>query len=214
MKFTRFVALTGKIYAIPLLLLGFLIFLRFALDVPFSYFTRDPADFAGFPFYLGLYSNFGMVLWGFGGAVLWFTWWITRGRDPDRGNERFLLTTAVTTSVLYLDDFFQLHERVLPDYIGLPQLLVLSAYALWILCWLFINRNAILNFEPALLITVLVFFGVSVLLDLVEHTLYLPGHHLWEDGSKFLGIAGWCTYMTRFSLREIGGMMSRGTGSA
>jgi len=199
----RFVSLLARIYSIPLLLLGFLVYLRYRLDLPFPYFTRDPAAFAGFPAYLGLYSNLGMMVWGFSTGVLWFTFWIVRERGRGDGVRRYLLTSAILTTVLFFDDFFQFHEAIIPGYLGIPQTLVLAGYAAWALVWLMMNLPVIRKAEPLLLFSSLAFFGLAVVFDFLEDTARLPGHHLWEDGSKFLGIFGWCVYFVRVSLREV-----------
>jgi len=75
--------------------------------------------------------------------------------------------------------------------------LLLAGYAVWALVWLKLNSGVIRKAEPLLLLTSLAFFGLAVVLDLPEDEVRLPGHHLWEDGSKFPGIIGWCVYFVR-----------------
>jgi hypothetical protein len=166
-------------------------------------------DTAGYPFYLGLYSNLNMIIWGFATGVLWFTYWMIRQNRPDFRLASFILASAVTTTILYLDDFFQLHERVFPDYLGIPQLLVFTVYAAWIIAFLAIYIRTIRMTDSFILFSALAFFGLSFLIDLFQERMLLPGHHLWEDGLKCMGIVGWSAYFIHLSFISVKSLLSR-----
>ncbi|HLB00454.1 MAG TPA: hypothetical protein VJO14_03625 [Bacteroidota bacterium] len=113
--------------------------------------------------------------------------------------KNFLLSSALTTTVLYLDDFFQFHDRIFPDYLGVPQVLILAIYAVWILTYLLVNYGTIRKTEDLLFFSAIAFLGISAVVDYFDEPVRLTGHHLWEDGTKFLGIVGWCVYFVRLS---------------
>lgn len=207
MNFNHFLKLSLKTYAVPVLLLVVLVGLRSWLGQPFAYFTRDPVDTAGYPFYLGLYSNINMVVWGFVTGVLWFTYGVLMKDRPESPMRMFFLTSSITTTVLYLDDFFQFHERIFPDYLGVPQVLIVGTYGAWTVAFLVTNFRTIMAAEGVLLFSAIAFLGASAVIDFLDEVVRLPGHHLWEDGTKFLGIVGWCVYFVRTSYAWLSGRL-------
>lgn len=201
--------LCGKTYFAPLILLVFLVVLKVLTGLPFYYFTRDPSDTVGHPFYLGLYSNLTMVAWGLAAATMWFSWSILRRDRAQEQVVRFLFVSALVTSILYLDDFFLVHERVCPDYLGIPEILVLLVYATGISAFLLRSLSVIRRTDSTILISALALFAISVIID-VQPWVRLPGHHFWEDGTKFLGVVGWGAYYFRFAAQMISGRPSPG----
>ncbi|CAN5631407.1 hypothetical protein BH23ACI1_BH23ACI1_05290 [soil metagenome] len=170
-------------------------------DIPFGTVASDPHTVGDLPFYAGLLSNVGVLLWCAAAAVATFSGAILWARGVERPLATFLLASGVFTAVLLLDDFFLIHEIVFPYYLGLPQNLLLGAYAVGSLAWLGAFRRTILRTESVVLLLALVFLGLSVVFDQLPPML--PMHLLWEDGAKLLGIATWCTYFVRTSAAAI-----------
>jgi hypothetical protein len=144
----------------------------------------------------GFASNIGVLYWAaaaaccaMAAAVLW------RGATP-RPKVRMLLTGALFTGFLCIDDLFMLHESVFPR-LGLPQLVTFGSYGLIALAYLVVNWRLIRDEELVLFLASVGFLAFSVAVDLHGHN----GGKLWllvlEEGSKLMGVAGWCTWHIR-----------------
>jgi len=98
---------------------------------------------------------------------------------------------------LGFDDLFLLHERIFPNYIGVPEKLVLGSYSVFALAYLIRFRTAIFKTEYPLLGMALFFFGISVIID----AFHSEGRDTaaWEDLPKFVGIVSWFVYFARVS---------------
>jgi hypothetical protein len=107
-----------------------------------------------------------------------------------------MIFAGVVTGMLMLDDFFMGHEVIYPRILGLQQQHVFVIYVVFIASYLWTYRNSIAECDYPLIMLSLLFFGISILVDLfVEPDGLL--HRIGEDGSKFLGIATWATFHLR-----------------
>jgi hypothetical protein len=80
---------------------------------------------------------------------------------------------------------------------------VVLSYGLLLLAYLWRFRKIVLNSHFVLLVLASLFFGFSVVVDRLPQTL-IPGHHLFEDGSKLLGIVSWFAYYLVFCYEFLG----------
>ncbi len=170
-----------------------------AVNIPVEVLTRDMATIGEIHPLFGLLSNLGILLWCaaatvcvLGAAVL----------SRAGGGERvaFLVSSALLTMVLMLDDFFLIHDALIEEYVGLPQRVMVALYGLATLAYLFRFRRLILSTNFTFLGAALVFFAISVVVDdlLDAGNLAQAG---WidfaEDSAKFLGLVGWCAYFAQ-----------------
>jgi hypothetical protein len=94
------------------------------------------------------------------------------------------------TVALAFDDAFQIHERLAPALTEKGEPLLIAAYTLAFAGLLVRYRAFVLRTSFGVLLVSAVLLFVSAALD-----RWLPGHHLVEDGAKFLGIATWATWL-------------------
>jgi hypothetical protein len=185
---------------------------RFHPNFTLSYFTRDITAIGHLPFFAGLVSQLGGLLWSAALAICLFTYVLLNQRGPEtRSARRFLLQAALLTGILLLDDYFQLHEDIGPNYLGISQKLVILFYGIFALFFLFFNLNEILGSEYLLLGLALAMFGLSILIDGTHPEKIEPFKRIInnqlstfiEDGFKFVGVATWLTYFARYSARQL-----------
>lgn len=158
--------------------------------------TRDPTQAAGVPFYYGLLSNLGVVLWAACAAIALFA--ATRlppGRDRSR-----LGGLGAVTAVLVLDDLLMIHDEVMPVYLGIPEEAVEVVYLLLLATWALRFAPDLLRPPLLLLVLALGCFGVSVLVEYLPRSVLTT--HLVEDGAKLLGVANWSAYLL-WSVHEV-----------
>ena len=152
----------------------------------------DPVATGGLPWYTGLISQLGAVVWciaacaaAFGAAVSHL-----EGRV---GAFWFLLGATGVGTLMLVDDLFLLHSNVLPRLLGMSKTMVLATYALLILLWLARSLSEIARTRVHLLVATGGALGMSVVADQLGLALWM------EDGPKMLGILAWATYLTTTS---------------
>lgn len=173
-------------------------------DSPPWLFTRDPAAIHLAHPLFGALSNLGAVLWAAAASIALFTAMLLP-RTSGGAVRSYLLNAGVLTAWLMLDDLYMLHERVLPDFLGIPQPLVFGAYVLLVALLIVRFRRVIIGAtDYRLLALALAFFALSIASD------QGPGewHQLrWlilvEDGAKLLGIVSWLAYFASIASRAL-----------
>ncbi len=183
-----------------LLLLCILAIVILKTKIPILDLTRDPARTLRAPFYIGLLSHIGVLLWCSSAAICLFSFALLRKDINDRELQSFFLFAGLITSVLLLDDLFQFHEHVFPIYLHIPEKVIYIGYGTMTLLYIIRFKQMILKTEPLLLLFAFGFFGLSIVIDAI---IILPLHDLFEDGFKLLGIVSWLTYFTRVFTKQI-----------
>jgi hypothetical protein len=97
--------------------------------------------------------------------------------------------------VLLIDDLFRIHDYY-SDYIGIHEKVLFALYGAATLALLIRYRKLILSAPWSLLAIASVCFATSIVVD-ADWVVVRYGHHLVEDGSKWLGICAWCAYFSR-----------------
>lgn len=164
---------------------------------------QDPPVTTGEPFYLGLGSNVGILLWGATVVVCLFTWFAL-GPGPVRTHSgRGLLAVAGLTLVLLADDLLILHERVLRYELRISEPQVMGIYALLgVGCLLVAYRLIRESPDRVLFASVIVLFAVAVALDVVDESeTSITGAGILEDAAEFLGVVGWLAFWSRTGAR-------------
>ncbi|MBD2206564.1 hypothetical protein H6G33_30780 [Calothrix sp. FACHB-1219] len=169
-----------------------------------GYLTRDPAALTNTPFYIGLFSNIGILLWCSCATICLFSYAILNQNNRSQELAGFLLFSGLLTSFLTLDDLLMLHEEVFPLYLKFPEKLFYVLYLMTILFGFGKNFKAIKKTEFIILSASVVFFILSILSDKIHN------HHIvavMEDIFKIIGISTWLTYLTRLCGREINSLL-------
>ena len=190
------------VYTLTFSLLFAAVTIHMQTKIHISDLTQNPAAMTGAPFYAGLLSNVGILLWSFSAAICLFCSAVLRKDTNNREFPLFLLFSGIITSVLLMDDLFLFHEKVYPDYLNIPEEAVYTAYSVIILFYLIRFRMVIIGTDFLLLLFAFGFFGLSLVFD--RGLVYLPfSHYLLGDGAKLFGIVSWFTYFTRIGLKRV-----------
>ncbi len=187
------------LYVVTVLFLGLIQIISSNTGIPMYMFTRDPIAALDGPLYVGFISNVGVLLWIAAGAICLFSFWVLKVNFNDKFY--FLLFSGLFTIVLCLDDLYQLHEMVLPDYIGIPQKVVFLAYGAITLLYLLKFKSVINKTDYFVFLVALFMFSLSVIVDQIPKSI-LANPHLIEDGAKLLGIVSWFIYLTQTCRRR------------
>lgn len=169
--------------------------------VKLSNLTSDADAVANGIFYRGLISNIGILMWAATGtacllSVVLLRSWKLYSYTP------FFRYAGLLTALLLIDDFFLLHSDVLPR-LGIQAQLVLLAYPVLILAFLFCFAYKILSTNYLALYSALFFLALSAVSELLPLQIPTGLRFFLEDGCKFLGISGWFYYFISTSLAVI-----------
>ena len=182
-----------------IVLLAVLAFITTRFDITVSMLTRDPLAIVDAPPYLGFVSNLGIIFWSAASAVCLFTVSLLGGRGAPGDVRAFVLLGGLITLLLLVDDLFMLHEYFYPR-LGIREKPAFAAYGMLVLGYLIGFRRKIGDTRFVYLFCALGLFALSLVIDRLPETL-LPMHHLFEDGSKFLGIVCWLSYQVSVCLQ-------------
>jgi hypothetical protein len=114
----------------------------------------------------------------------------------------FFLVSGLITAAMLFDDFFLIHEQILPAHLHVPEAVTYAGYGVAILVQIVRFRTTISKTGFPLLLLALGFFGLSVAIDLADLEGFV-GSYFLEDGSKILGIVGWFAYFLRACVKQV-----------
>lgn len=178
---------------------------------------RDPAAIAHISPLAGVFSSIGVLMWTATAAVALLVAVVSWKLDPSGASWRFFAAAGTLTAALLLDDFFMVHEYA-EEYLHIPQPAFYFGYLAALIAYLVAFRRQIADSDVALLLIAAGFLGLSAATDVISERLD-PGDTIrWriavEDGSKFLGILGWCAYHVRTATLHVLQSRREGTRSA
>ena len=204
---TRYLFLVG-LFLLPVLFILGVMATSLGTVIPIETFTRDPTTVAGIHPLTGLLSNIGVITWCATATICFFSSAVLRLRRQSGEYVSFLAGSGLLTALLLFDDFFLLHDYILPIHFGVSEKAFLLVYAVLMIVGLVRFREAILKTEYVVLLIGLGFLGASLIIDALQSnigSLIGSGRILLEDGFKLLGITGWFGYFLHSCLRLLSG---------
>jgi hypothetical protein len=191
------------IYVPVILIFGSLALLTWKANFNPWLLTADPLAVCRAPIYIGAVSNLGILLWCASASICLFCFALLRNNPDQRKTALFFLFSGLIISILMLDDFFQLHEKIYRDTLGIPEAFVVSVYGVLFLANLVAFRKVILKTDFLLLFLAFGFFGLSLLFDLimVQNIHGKNYREIYEEGPKLLGLISWTAYFIRAALQ-------------
>lgn len=167
-----------------------------ASGVKMTKLSQDPLAQIGQPFYLGMISNLGILIWAATASVtLFVSFHLQAGAfHPQRAS--FLRWVSILSFLLMSDDLLMLHEQVFPVYLHLSEKLVYTFYMIYLgivftKFWRFIFDQV----KCKVLIFAFFLFGMSVAIDID----IFPGGIDIEDSFKILGITTYAYFFITLS---------------
>ncbi len=168
---------------------------------------REPSATAGLHPLTGLVSNLGVLLWAASASVCFFAGSLVRRADQATA-AGFMFFSGCLSAYLCLDDFFQIHEDLANRYFGIRERYVYLVLGMAVFVYLFRYRHLILRTHYSVLIISFMCLGASVVIDDIFEPFMQglgQGRILIEDGTKWLGIAAWCSYQVRTAYGLVAG---------
>ncbi|MFN0189051.1 MAG: hypothetical protein ACKVQV_10150 [Bacteroidia bacterium] len=154
--------------------------------------------------YVGMLSSLGIFIWCASVTLCWFSWYFLRMRNPNSGRKNFFFVSGLITAIIAIDDLFQFHEIIIPDYFGIPEISFYIAYTLILIVFNIKYVNTLMNKNFSVLIASYFFLAISIVFDVFFEETVAFGTYI-EDGLKFIGIALWSIYFFKTVLVELSG---------
>ncbi len=173
---------------------------RLQTKVDFALLIDDVSSITNSSWYVGFFQNIGILLFCSSAAILLFTSLVIRVKN--RELFLFFLYSGILTTHLVLDDLFRFHETIYPYYFKIPEFITFVAYAALLAFISLRFRKIIIKTEYIFLLLVVVFYGFSILVDLLPHGfLILQG--VLEELPKLLGTISLFIYFSRVCMNKI-----------
>ena len=197
----RRIASLAIVYGLTLGALALATLVSVYRDVPIEFVLRDPLSTLHANPLTGVLSNLGVLVWCAAAAICFLTRTLLRQQEGTDEMRAFLFWSGLISSMLLLDDFFQFHDGLVPNYLGMSEDPIFLGYGLVTAWYLVRFRRVVLASEWGVLFTALAFFALSMLVDALQDRWLSPWRILFEDGSKLLGIVSWSSYLIRTCVR-------------
>jgi hypothetical protein len=146
--------------------------------------------------YYGAVSNLGVLIWAGGSAILFFAAIVVAllGAHAHRAYLVQFVLAGILTALLCVDDFFLIHDIVLPK-LGFSEMLAYAVYAAFAMVYVFTARNEILAARWPMFLVSVFCLALSVEID-VFMNIDSDFRLLVEDGAKLMGIVAWFSFHT------------------
>ncbi|MGL6343166.1 MAG: hypothetical protein ACRC80_29010 [Waterburya sp.] len=221
-----------KIY-IPACLFIVLVWLTTKItDISAYELVADSNEIGEIPPYAGIVSNIGILLLSSTVSICLFSGYLIKNNSKreretyslakqvtrNQGNhkwQRFLLVSGYFILFFLLDDLFQLHENFSKLLFGaetnlslvnrklenLIEISIFGFYGLLFSSYIFYFRKLIYNSNFFLLLICLACGAMSSVVDYLPETMV--GHHILEEGFKFLGIVSLMSYYVMVCYQQL-----------
>jgi hypothetical protein len=182
-------------WLLTLLSLLFAIYAATRKDIPLDFLTKDPTAIMSEPFYLGFFSNLGIVVWSCSFLICLMIAYRIYEENNFREDYFFMLFSGFITLLMTFDDLYQLHEFVFPKYFSIPENAVLLTYFNIYLLYAIRFRKRILRSDFLVIFLAFFFLGMSTLIKLVP--MPIPQDTFLKDAFKLFGSVTWFIYFFR-----------------
>jgi hypothetical protein len=157
--------------------------------------TRDFSGVFRLAPYVGFISNLGIFMWCIALALTWFAWYFFSEIGRLHSLSVFYWYSGFLTLVLALDDLFQLHEVIIPEYLGLPEYSIYVVYLISAIIYSIKYYKKLFNQHVSFVFLAYSFFAFSMGFDSLG--LKMPFETYMEDCLKFAGICFWSLYFVK-----------------
>jgi hypothetical protein len=182
--------------AVPTALIAFAVVVSSVRGIPVRNFFSDTNAIGDLPFYTGIVSNMGIILWFSSAVMAWFSARLA-SNAVHRSQYHYLNYFGLLSMILFLDDMLMIHEQVPGILPFVSEKKIYAAYLALALYGMYRYRAVILKTPYSIAMMSLLFLLFSMVVDIFQERLEDEiGRYriVLEDGFKFLGIVHWFGY--------------------
>ena len=93
---------------------GFTVWIAKLTGDPIWMLAKDPAETEHFPPYIGMLSNWGVILWTATAVICLFSAVLLKQQKAPHTTRRFFVASGIFSLLLGIDDLYMLHDRRFP----------------------------------------------------------------------------------------------------
>lgn len=168
-------------------------------DIPPALLLRDAATTSNHSPFLGLGSNLGAFCLATASSIAIFSAILLKDK---RHFSKLLLWPGLFSLLLFMDDFFMLHEQGF--FVGVREQIVFAFYGVLFISISIAIIGSSINFDFRTLLASAIFFALSILVDAIQSFWDSPWRIYCEDGFKFMGIVSWTIFLIQTSYLAVG----------
>ena len=180
---------------------GFTVLVAKLTDNPIWMLVKDPADTKRFASYIGMLSNWGVILWTATAVICLFSAVLLKQQKAPNATVRFLLVSGIFSLLLGIDDLYMLHDRLFPKMFHVPEILFYLLYFFAFAAYLVYFTPQILKYDYLLFMAAFLFFVFSR--QFFIKIPYLSQFNTTGDMLKYFGIVFWLAFFYRTALHEM-----------
>lgn len=185
---------------------GFTVLVATLTNNPIWKLAKDPAQVVGFSPYIGMLSNWGVVLWMAAATICLFSAVLLKQQKVSDSTFTFIAVSGGFSLLLGIDDLFLLHDRLFPKLFGIPETSFYFLYLFAFLVYLISFIRQIIKYEYLL-------FGAAVLFFLLSRRVFVTLPFLDQfmttgDMLKYSGIVFWLAFFYRTALFEVSALLN------
>lgn len=176
-------------------------------DNPIWKLAKDPAEVKNFPPYIGMLSNWSVILWTMAAAICLFSAVLLKQQKASGATFRFIAVSGGFSLLLGIDDLYLLHDRLFPKLFHIPENFFYGLYIFAFLAYLIYFIPQIIKYEYLL-------FGAALLFFLMSRRLFVTIPFFDQfmttgDMLKYFGIVFWLAFFYRTALFEVSALFNR-----
>jgi hypothetical protein len=185
---------------------GFTILVSRLTGNPVWVLVKDPAATRSFLPYIGMLSNWGVLLWNASAVICLFSAVVLRQQKASDPAFKFLLASGIFSFWLGIDDLYMLHDQLLPIMFNISERFFYMLYFFAFAAYLVYFIPQILKYDYLLFAAAFLFFVISRRFFITIP--YLGKFITYVDMMKYFGIVFWLSFFYRTALYEVSSLKS------
>jgi hypothetical protein len=186
---------------------GFTMLVAILTNSPIRMLVKDPAELKNFPPYIGMLSNWSVILWTVAAAICLFSAVLLRQQKAPEATFKFIAVSGGFSLLLGIDDLYMLHDQLFLRMFHMPEIFFYILYFFAFAVYLAYFTPQILKYDYLLFMAALLFFVFSR-----QFFIRLPyfGQFISTgDMLKYFGIVFWLAFFYRTALYEVSMLINR-----
>ena len=178
-----------KIISLGIAIYSFSLFVFMRQGISPILILRDLAQTCENDIGVGFISNLGVILWIGISFILIFL--LKTGLTKKTEFHNLILSGAIFSSILAIDDFFLIHDKYI------IQEIIFSIYLIFAIFIIKKYKKQIIKIDIVLFLASYLMFGSSIFIDIIIQDLFprfLLFTQVFEEGFKFIGIIVWVSF--------------------
>ncbi len=169
--------------------------------------VKDPAEVIRFQPYIGMLSNWGVILWTMSASICLFGAVVLMRQKAASDTLWFIMVSGALSLFLGIDDLFLLHDRLLPFIFEIEEIFFYLVYIVIFLIYLACFISQILKYDYLLFGLAFLFLVASrhVFFDIAFFDRFI----ISADALKYFGIVFWLAFFYRTVLNQITTLLGR-----